>query len=229
MDVITRAAAKAAGLKRYYTGKPCKHGHVAERSTVNGLCFGCGVDIRKRVYNKDITKSRKRGRDKARQRRIDNPEAVRAHDRNRPDRKTPEAKAKKRAYWKINAATFSQRRRTVYASNKGENRARGRARYAADPEYFKVYGKVRKGRVRGASGRFTLDDIKRIFALQRGRCANPSCKKSIKKCYDVDHIMPISLGGSNWPRNLQLLCPPCNNWKRAKHPIDFAQANGLLI
>ena len=35
--LITRADAKALGLKRYFTGKPCKHGHVAER-TMNRIC-----------------------------------------------------------------------------------------------------------------------------------------------------------------------------------------------
>ena len=29
--LISCAEAKALGLKRYFTGKPCKHGHVAER------------------------------------------------------------------------------------------------------------------------------------------------------------------------------------------------------
>lgn len=26
----------------------------------------------------------------------------------------------------------------------------------------------------------------------------------------VDHIVPIALGGETSPRNLQLMCPPCN-------------------
>src|SRR6056300_394141 len=36
-----RAKAKAEGKTRYYTGKPCKHGHVAERQTSNGTCTVC--------------------------------------------------------------------------------------------------------------------------------------------------------------------------------------------
>jgi 5-methylcytosine-specific restriction endonuclease McrA len=30
--------------------------------------------------------------------------------------------------------------------------------------------------------------------------------------------MPLKLGGSNWPENLQLLCRTCNLRKNAKHP-----------
>lgn len=37
----TRAEAKEAGSKRYFTGKPCKHGHVAERHTCDGRCVEC--------------------------------------------------------------------------------------------------------------------------------------------------------------------------------------------
>ena len=41
MQIISRAEAKAKGLKRYFTGKPCKHGHVAERVVVNATCVEC--------------------------------------------------------------------------------------------------------------------------------------------------------------------------------------------
>jgi hypothetical protein len=40
MKIITRSEARALGLKRYFTGKPCKHGHVAERN-VSGNCTEC--------------------------------------------------------------------------------------------------------------------------------------------------------------------------------------------
>ena len=41
MDVPNnRAAAKAQGAKHYFTGQPCKHGHVALRET-KGCCVEC--------------------------------------------------------------------------------------------------------------------------------------------------------------------------------------------
>jgi 5-methylcytosine-specific restriction endonuclease McrA len=36
-EIVTRAEAQAQGLNRYFTGKPCKHGHIAERR----MCAGC--------------------------------------------------------------------------------------------------------------------------------------------------------------------------------------------
>lgn len=39
---ITREAAHAAGLTRYFTGKPCNHGHVVERYVAEpGSCVEC--------------------------------------------------------------------------------------------------------------------------------------------------------------------------------------------
>ncbi len=39
---ITRKQAQEQGLKWYFTGKPCKHGHFAVRQTINGRCKQCG-------------------------------------------------------------------------------------------------------------------------------------------------------------------------------------------
>ena len=40
-DYITRSKAKSRGLARYFTGKPCKHGHVANRFVSSGYCSEC--------------------------------------------------------------------------------------------------------------------------------------------------------------------------------------------
>lgn len=37
----TRAEAKALGVTRYFTGKPCPHGHAAERTASDGYCCEC--------------------------------------------------------------------------------------------------------------------------------------------------------------------------------------------
>ena len=41
MKVISRKDAKATGAKRYFTGKACIRGHVAERFTCNKTCVEC--------------------------------------------------------------------------------------------------------------------------------------------------------------------------------------------
>ena len=41
MEIITRKEAIEKGLKRYFTGKPCKYGHVSEKTCPNGTCVDC--------------------------------------------------------------------------------------------------------------------------------------------------------------------------------------------
>jgi 5-methylcytosine-specific restriction endonuclease McrA len=36
----------------------------------------------------------------------------------------------------------------------------------------------------------------------------------------VDHVIPLSVGGTNWLKNLQPLCSSCNSSKHTKH-IDY--------
>jgi hypothetical protein len=36
-----RAAAFSKGGKQYFTGRPCRKGHIAKRHTVNGTCLEC--------------------------------------------------------------------------------------------------------------------------------------------------------------------------------------------
>ena len=39
--LVSREEAKERGVARYFTGKPCKHGHVAARYMANGECVVC--------------------------------------------------------------------------------------------------------------------------------------------------------------------------------------------
>ena len=36
-----RAKAHELGLKTYWTGKPCKHGHISKRLLINRTCWEC--------------------------------------------------------------------------------------------------------------------------------------------------------------------------------------------
>jgi 5-methylcytosine-specific restriction endonuclease McrA len=48
--MIERSEAQAAGIARYFTGVPCKHGHVAERFVGNRDCVECGLVRNARFY-----------------------------------------------------------------------------------------------------------------------------------------------------------------------------------
>src|ERR1035437_10244742 len=60
MDIISRKEAKEQGLKRYYTGESCLHGHVVERFISNRRCVQCVKESSKKwkkenpEHNKEI-------------------------------------------------------------------------------------------------------------------------------------------------------------------------------
>lgn len=53
MEIITKKHAKELGLVRYFTGKPCKKGHVAERHVKTGGCIPCRLEFEKNSDSRD--------------------------------------------------------------------------------------------------------------------------------------------------------------------------------
>lgn len=72
----------------------------------------------------------------------------------------------------------------------------------------------RRALERAAEGRWVPSDIEKILIAQSGRCAY--CLKMLGADFQVDHVIPLSKGGSNWPSNLALACPTCNRKKSAR-------------
>jgi hypothetical protein len=44
MKITDRKKAIAKGERKYYTGRPCKRGHLALRNTLTGACTQCLAD-----------------------------------------------------------------------------------------------------------------------------------------------------------------------------------------
>jgi hypothetical protein len=95
-NIIGRAEARALGLTRYFTGKPCKHGHVAERGVRRRECTECRRGRLREWRAANLEKERARGRkyaatpkraervkEIARKWRAANPEKARAYRRMR--------------------------------------------------------------------------------------------------------------------------------------------------
>lgn len=216
-SIITCQQAKTESLPRYFTGEPCKLGHLAERYTLNRNCVACAVKASK--YHYDANTAAIKIRHKAWFK--DNREAARALSRN---------------WYRANPEKAKAMRRRTTIANREQLRIKGLARYAANPEPFKVRAANRRSRLLQADGFHVNTDIDSIYSLQGKRCANLGCRVSIRKIlgskkssYHIDHVMPLALGGSNWPHNIQLLCPKCNRSKNAFHPLEFARRSGVLF
>lgn len=139
--------------------------------------------------------------------------------------------AKRAKHHAANREQILTRSAKYYAANR-ERISERIARYQSEnPEKCASRRRNRRARERNAKGAHTAADVIRIFEHQRGLCANCHAKlfRSGKQKFHVDHIVPLAKGGSNWPSNLQCLCPACNLSKHAKDPIAWAQENGRLL
>lgn len=75
MTIISRKDALNLGLKTYFTGKPCAHGHVAPRSVSNKNCSECNKTRLKTYYHNHKQESsdrNKQWRTENRQRHLEN-------------------------------------------------------------------------------------------------------------------------------------------------------------
>lgn len=75
--LVSRKTAIEQGLPRYFTGKPCKHGHVSERVTANKTCLTCANQTANRSKAKNMAKYTKTSLDWARK----NPEKTAQYQR----------------------------------------------------------------------------------------------------------------------------------------------------
>lgn len=191
----TRKEAQAIECKKYFTGEPCKRGHVSPRYTSTRQCITC---LKEFAYEW----------------RENNPEKYNQIGRS----------------WLDNNKEHCRRlARVRYATTSEGDKSRDRARIwrQRNPDKVRQQTRLRRARKIGNGGTHTLEDIKSILEVQGGRCIE--CNKNIREKYEVDHILPLSLGGSDSKSNLQLMCTRCNRKKWAIDPFIWANRNGRLL
>jgi len=117
----------------------------------------------------------------------------------------------------------------VWRSNNQEKIKADKIRWREENrDAHRMQRRNRKARKRNNGGTHTAAEIAEILLMQGRKCAY--CPASLKnKSYHVDHIIPLSKGGRNDRRNLQILCVPCNLSKSSSDPIDFMRSKGNLL
>lgn len=177
MDIITKRQATELGLKKYFTGEPCKNGHVSERYTKKSTCIEC-LKIssknrieEKREYDKKYyhslsiekkQKERERLRAISRKKYWSDPEKYRKKARERRIDNI-EYERKRLADWKErNPNWASEYRQRQYVK-----------------ETSRIIAANRRSKLRNAIPRWAdLDKISEIY-------------KSCPDGYHVDHIIPL--------------------------------------
>lgn len=70
---------------------------------------------------------------------------------------------------------------------------------------------------RASSGEYTKESLESRYAMFGNRCAY--CNQDTD--LSIDHVIPLSRGGTNWPANIRPACKSCNSRKSNKPWREF--------
>ena len=135
LATLPRAQAKAQGLKRYFTGKQCPRGHIADRYTSTGNCTACTED-----HNRDPRQilARKQLGQKPEALKASKLRSKRYHSENRPA-VLEKMKARNKAFYEKNSEEIKAAVLAYQAANGPERNAYKSAWQAAkkksDPQF----------------------------------------------------------------------------------------------
>lgn len=223
LHIIKRSIAIESGLSHYVSHRPCSSNHFSERRTDNGGCQECA-----RIWQQENKESEKARKAKMYAENIDD---IRKQQKEYYEENKDYLKSKVAAYRKENPEKVSAWGAVRYIKHKERILSASSAWKSRNPIARRAHCQKRRAISEGAEGSFTAMEISELLSRQRGKCA--ICAKKLKcdgpEKYHIDHIQPISKGGSNWITNIQLACQSCNLTKSAKDPFEFAKQNGRLL
>lgn len=185
-DNVSRREARLAGLSRYFTGRPCKRGHLAERRLSTGHCVECNnaAMIAWRAANPE--RSRVISRDSCRRARAADP--VKANARSNAWAKAnPEKVAANHRTWYINnTERANAASRSGYRKNKEAFYTRAKAWKAANPDKVLANTWARRARKIEAMPAWTC---KKSIAAVYAEAAELTRSTGIP--HHIDHIVPL--------------------------------------
>ena len=222
-------------------GKPCKKCGTSEWYS-NGTCKSCA----KATCRKQRDAHPEKVREWNRKWRRENPEKARESDRrwratnsekerersrkrkhNPRTEMTEEARERERARDRKRNADNPGRRgkypQKWHEQNKERDRQRINEWMRSHPEERVRYEHARRSRKSASGGSYTVAEWKGLVAHYGNKCL--CCGRS-DVALTVDHVVPVSKGGTSNIENLQPLCLSCNSKKQDKI-IDYRPGKGL--
>lgn len=214
MEAISREKAKERGLKRYFTGKPCKHGHISERKVSNSGCLECKrlSDIQYNSINHDKEKERRR------RYRENNREALRERGRQYYRNTLAHQAERKKKYYRENRKVVLERKRRWKSRNPEASKAYDRRYYLENRDRIREY--YQNDYLENRHKYIAWDAKRRAAELQR-TLRLPHLEYATLRIYErcrdmrdsgfdvhVDHIVPLQgelVSGLHVPWNLEII------------------------
>lgn len=165
-QIISRADARVQGHRRYFTGIPCKRGHVAERHVSNLTCMECQREKAAAAYpmrDKVAERQRLAGWREA------NREKVNA--RSRAANATSERKAYTAAWYKANKERARPAKLARYAEQRAERVAYSKAWAEANPGKVRAWKEKNKEKIKLRNARRRKENRDQIYASNHKRRA----------------------------------------------------------
>lgn len=204
-DLISRQYAIANGLGKYFTGKPCRKGHVAER-WVAGACVQCVSDRKKELYqtNRDAVLAYSKVQSKIY--RAQNKEACLERNYAWREKNLDKVRAQEKARRLANPEKDRAKARKYYYAHKELELARQKEWRIANKGIINAHtGKRKAARLQRTPNWLTdFDKLKMecyySIAAMLTRVNNEP--------WHVDHVLPLrgkTVSGLHVPSNLQVL------------------------
>lgn len=206
LTITSRKEAKAQGRTRYFTGKPCAQGHVAERHTTNSTCVLC-TQTRAMVWE-EANPGRKTARTIASQKR--HPDRVKAQQKAVRER-TREKRAEAMKAW--------------YAANKDRMRELNRAWVEANRGKLYAKQSARRAKMQQATPAWLTQEHLAQMAKMYDEARALTLSTGVK--HHVDHIVPlngVNVSGFHVPWNLRVVSAAENVRKKNKLLPELIEA-----
>lgn len=250
MKIISKVEAKEQGLDLFFTGKPCKYGHIAERRTRNSDCLQCAreraakyaLDNKEQLLEK-AAKYRAEHREELKVKAKDyyhsNKEARSVAAKAYREKTKDAIKAYQAVYREKNRGKAKEYKARYYLDNREDILAKTAANIRKKPEI-----------ARESSRRYRRNNKEKIYALTRLKQAEKMQRtplwlteddlwmmreiyalatlrtKLTKVRHEVDHIVPLkgkTVSGFHVPTNLQVLTKAENRLKHNQWDPDNGQ------
>jgi 5-methylcytosine-specific restriction endonuclease McrA len=134
---------------------------------------------------------------------------------NNVDKIRVQSRIRNQRYLANNLEKERERKRLYRLNNPEKNAAKNKKWFQDNPEKVSEYNHARRARLY-ETGKFVIR-----YSFLKKLYLSPCVVCSSDKNIELDHVVPVSRGGSHSEGNLQPLCRPCNRRKSNKTMMEW--------